>query len=42
VPDILTGQGGGGGNAVALLTDNNARLVQIAGAVFTVICAMLY
>ena len=31
-----------GGNAVALLTDDNAVLVQIAGAVFTVICAMLY
>jgi hypothetical protein len=31
-----------GGNAVALLTDDNAGLVQIAGAVFTVICAMLY
>jgi len=24
------------------LTDDNAVLVQIAGAVFTVICAMLY
>jgi len=24
------------------LTDDNAGLVQIAGAVFTVICAMLY
>ena len=27
---------------MALLTDDNAVLVQIAGAVFTVICAMLY
>ena len=27
---------------MALLTDNNAGLVQIAGVVFTVICAMLY
>ncbi len=27
---------------MALLTDDNAVLAQIAGAVFTVICAMLY
>jgi len=27
---------------VALLTDNNAVLAQIASAVFTVICAILY
>ena len=31
-----------GGNAVALLTDDNAVLAQIADAVFTAICTMLY
>jgi len=31
-----------GGNAVALLTDDNVVVAQIAGAVFTVIYAMLY
>ena len=31
-----------GGNAVALLADNNVVLAQIAGAAFTVIYAILY
>ncbi len=31
-----------GDNAVALLTDDNAVLAQIASAVFTIIYAMMY
>jgi len=37
----VSGQGGGG-NAVALLTDDNVVLAQKAGDEFTVNSAMLY
>jgi len=39
---FLLGQGGGKGDAVASLIDDNAELAEIAGAEFTVNYTMLY